>query len=149
MLSPRESSTTIFLDDKDWNLTFTDFLGNEKKLSSFNDKPLLVNFWATWCPPCVAELPSLQKLYDKYKDDAYFVFISNESVEIVDRFMADNEYSIPCYFGDDDASTLFVASVIPTTYLINKGHLIISKTGAANWDSRSFFKLMDELIGED
>ena len=149
MLSPRESPTTIFLDDEDWNFTFTDYSGNEVKLSSFNDKPLLVNFWATWCPPCVAELPSLQELYDKYKDDAHFVFISNESVETVNRFMANHGYSIPCYFGEDDNSTLLVAPVIPTTYLINKGHLIISKTGAAKWDSRSFFKLMDNLIGEN
>ena len=149
MLSPRESSTTIFLNDEDWDFTFTDSLGNKIKLSSFSDKPVLVNFWATWCPPCVAELPALQRLYDKYKNDVYFVFISNEPVGTVNRFMSKHEYSIPYYFGDGDNSIIFEASVIPATYLIHNGHLIISKRGAARWNSRKFFKLMDNLIDED
>ena len=60
--------------------------------NSLKEKVVFVNFWATWCPPCVAEMPSIQKLYDDYKDKVAFVFISNEDWTTIDTFYKDKGY---------------------------------------------------------
>lgn len=147
LLSPRESSKTIFLDEADWEFRVVDYDGNAIELNSLNGKPIFLNFWATWCPPCIAELPSIQKLYERYHDQVNFIFISNESPEIVKRFMDKKGYSFPLYAIAGSVPDAFEISTIPATFLIsNGGRLVLFKTGAAKWDSRKMLKLMDRLI---
>jgi thiol-disulfide isomerase/thioredoxin len=150
LLSPRESSKTIFLDDEDWAFQLVDYDGNVMDLSQLRGKPIFINFWATWCPPCIAELPSIQKLHDRYHDEVNFVFISNESPEDVIRFMDKKGYSFPLYAIAGPVPEAFETSTIPATFLISKGgRLVLYKTGAAKWDSRKMLKLMDRLIAEE
>lgn len=147
LLSPRESSKTIFLDDNDWAFRLVDYNGNVVELEQLKGKPVFINFWATWCPPCIAELPSIQKLYDRYSDKAHFIFISNEIPEDVNRFMKKRGYSFPLYAIAGPIPDAFETSTIPATYLISKGgRLVLYKTGAAKWDSRKMFRLMDRLV---
>jgi thiol-disulfide isomerase/thioredoxin len=150
LLSPRESSKTLFLDDHDWAFTVVDYEGNPLELGELRGKPILINFWATWCPPCIAELPSIQKLYDKYQSQVNFIFISNESPEEVMRFMKKKNYSFPLYALSGPVPETFESSTIPATYLVSAGgRLILRKTGAAKWDSKKMFRLMDRLIQEE
>lgn len=149
LLSPRESSKTIFLDRDDLNYRVVDFDGNVIELSQLQGKPVFINFWATWCPPCIAELPSLNNLYNLYKDKAYFLFISNEDPEEILSFMNKKGYSLPLYALAGPTPDIFETATIPTTYIIGKGgRLVVYKTGAAKWDSRKMVKLMDRLIAE-
>ena len=67
---------------------------------NFNDtkgEVVLLNFWATWCPPCIAELPSMQKLYNDYKDKVRFVFVTNEDKATIEAFLAEKGYDLPIY----------------------------------------------------
>ena len=105
--------------------------------------------WATWCPPCVAEMPSLQDLYNDYKDQVVFVFVTSEGAEKVTPFMEKNNYNLPIYNMMSKEPDLLSTQSIPTTYLINKkGEIVIKKTGAANWNSTKVRNQLDELIKE-
>ena len=118
------------------------------KLNDLNDKIIFVNFWATWCPPCRAEMPMIQKLYDDYKNDVAFLFVTNENWDVVKKYFDEKKYDLPVYNSiNSPPSKLTETNSIPASYLIDKeGNILISKVGAANWDSDKVRNLLDELI---
>lgn len=131
--------------DYDWNLVRMD--SKDVNFSRSKGKVVLVNFWATWCPPCVAEMPSLQKLYDEYGDKMDFYFVTSEKRETVQQFLSKNNYTFPVYFQVFDAPALLKASALPTTYLISKdGKIIIEEEGAADWNSEKTHQILDSLL---
>jgi thiol-disulfide isomerase/thioredoxin len=147
MLSPRESSKTMFLNEADWRMSLMSYSGALVELSEMKGKPVFINYWATWCPPCIAEMPSLQNLYNEYKDNVHFVFISKENPEVVMEFMESREYDLPLYSVVGRVTEPFETSTLPTTILIGSGgRMVLYKTGAARWDSKKVFQMMDELI---
>jgi len=117
--------------------------------NTLQDKVVFINFWATWCPPCVAEMPSMQKVYDDYKDKVAFLFVTNENWGKVSKFYKKNGYDLPTYNQLTKSPTLFESSSIPITFVVNKkGKIVIRKTGAANWNSKKTRKLLDDLIAK-
>ena len=146
LLAPREYNKTIILSEEELNMVLTDKSGENKTLTDFMDKPLLINFWSSWCYPCIAELPSFQKLYDKYKDKIHFIFIVNEPIDEINDFLEKKHYTLPCFNSNGTVSGMFENGIIPTTYLIYNEHIIVYKTGAARWDSGKFMKLLDKLV---
>ncbi|MBS9768143.1 MAG: TlpA family protein disulfide reductase [Flavobacteriaceae bacterium] len=114
------------------------------------NKVVLVNFWATWCPPCRAEMPMLQDLYRAYKDKLVFVLVSNEEEQKIISFLSEKGYDFPVYQSLTTPPSLFRATnSIPATYLIDKkGRVRISKTGTADWNSDKVHKLIDQLLEE-
>ncbi len=111
-------------------------------------KVVLVNFWATWCPPCIAEMPSLQKLYSDYNNRVEFVFISDEPFETIHSFLEKNNFAFKVY-KEAPKSDFFNVKSIPRTFLIDKqGKIVIDKTGAANWNSESVRNTIDDLLKE-
>lgn len=133
------------LNDYDWklkglNTTNIDF--NETK-----DKVVFINFWATWCPPCIAEMPSIQKLYDDYKDKVEFVFVSNEDWTTIEAFYKDKGYDLPTYNILSKVPNQLVSNSIPATFIIDKnGTIVVDKKGPADWNSDKFRILLDELV---
>ena len=127
-----------------WNLK-----GLNTENINFNEiknKVILVNFWATWCPPCIAELPSMQKLYRDYKDQIVFLFVTNENKETINTFLKKKNMYIPVYNPLNNRPKLFENRTIPITFLIDKqGYIIIKKKGAADWNSKKIRKLLDNL----
>lgn len=119
------------------DFTVLDMAGNEVKLSDYFGKPIILNFWATWCGPCKSELPAFNNMYEKYKDDVHFLFInltdgSRETIEGVTQFMEDEGYTFPVYFDTTmEAATKYGAYSIPTTFLIDdEGVPVHSQMGA-------------------
>lgn len=142
-----EASEREKLTDYNWKLV--DAKGNLLNFTSFENKPTLVNFWATWCPPCIAEMPDLNRLYNEYKHQVNFVFVSDEAIETVDAFLKKNQYNFQSFRPASKAPTLLQSSALPTTFLLDaKGKIIIKKTGAANWDHKSVKKLLEQLTAE-
>lgn len=133
------------IENYNWNLI------NEKgetiSFEQYKDKVILVNFWATWCPPCIAEMPGMQKLYDDYKDKVIFLFIANDEEDKVARFMEKYKYTLPVYYVYNSVPEVLEARSIPVTYLIDQsGNIIVDKTGSADWNSDRFRKVLDELL---
>ncbi len=113
------------------------------------NKVVLINYWATWCAPCIAEMPSLQKLYNDYKDKVMFFFVTTDDDPELNKFMNDKNYNYPIYRSLSAHPRPFVHNPIPQTYLIDKnGNIIIDKTNAANWNSSKVRETIDKLLAE-
>jgi thiol-disulfide isomerase/thioredoxin len=135
------------LTDYNWHLV--NQLGYNYDFNDAKGKVVLINFWATWCPPCIAEMPSLEALYDTYKDNVVFLFVSNEDPKTISKFMTKNNYSFQYYTPKSTNPKLFDVSAIPKTYIIDKkGEIVIDKTGAANWNSEGVRNQLDALLKE-
>jgi thiol-disulfide isomerase/thioredoxin len=131
----------------DWDLRTLD-----KKLINFSRskaKVTVVNLWATWCPPCVAEMPSFQKLYDAYADQIDFYFITAEHYERPLLFLKKNEYDFPVYITAVPGPEPLRSRSIPMSYVISKtGEVVIAEKGAANWNSDKVHSILDRLLAE-
>jgi thiol-disulfide isomerase/thioredoxin len=135
------------LDTYDWQLET--LAGERVNLTSSEGKVILINFWATWCAPCVAEMPSLQDLYSEYQDKMDFYFVSMESPNRVRAFMEKKGYDFPVYIPMQQVPYAIESYSLPTTYVISKdGKIAVDKTGAANWNSESTKRLLDDLLKE-
>ncbi|WP_340077423.1 TlpA disulfide reductase family protein [Leptobacterium sp. I13] len=125
---------------------------NEKELLDFSKvegKVVLINFWATWCPPCIAEMPSLQSLYDDYQEEVVFLFVTFEDVEKVEPFLTKRQYNFPVYQPVTKIPRKLRSRSIPATYLIDKeGKIVIDKKGPADWNSSKVRKQIDELLSK-
>ncbi|OSY89384.1 thiol-disulfide oxidoreductase [Tenacibaculum holothuriorum] len=126
---------------------------NTTEAVNFNElknKVVFVNFWATWCPPCVAEMPSIKKLHKDYKDKVVFIFVSNEKWPVINKFYRENEYDFPTYNNLSNPPKELSSSSIPATFIINKeGSIVMSKKGAANWNSDKVRVLLDSSLKEE
>src|SRR5271156_3906590 len=124
------SQTKVFADAAPaWELK--DVKGNTVKLSDFKGKVVIVDFWATWCPPCRAEIPHFVKLQDKYaKQGLVIVGISVDEggAEVVSSFAKANKINYPIALGNQDVAEQYGATDgIPTTFVIDRKGNIISK----------------------
>ncbi|MCK4561873.1 MAG: TlpA family protein disulfide reductase, partial [Flavobacteriaceae bacterium] len=135
----------IKLSTYDWQLV--DIQGNKVDFNTFKNKVIVVNFWATWCPPCIAEMPAFEKLYQDYKKDVVFLFVANDDPKKVKKFISAKGYSHPVYYQLTEAPKDLLSNSLPTTYIINKGgEIVVDKTGAADWNSGKVRDLLDTLI---
>lgn len=144
--SIEKSERRVDIDSYNWNLKGLNT--QSVNFESFKGKVVFVNFWATWCPPCKAEMPMIQSLYDDYKDKIEFVFITNEPWNLVEKFYTKYNYNLPSYNSLSAPPEKFSeTNSIPASYLIDKkGTIMVSKVGAANWNSDKIRKLLDKLI---
>ena len=131
-------------------LFFQDLEGNEFSLRNFENKVLFINYWATWCNPCLAEMPSMAELYNQYKenDNIVFLYLSKEDTDtIIDYIPKDDSLGqLPIYkvVTDDD---LFSTRGIPTTFIVNRnGEIVIKDVGSAVWNDQSVVNYLDKLL---
>jgi len=135
------------LGDYQWQLV--DLKGNPMEFRTLKGEVILVNIWATWCPPCVAEFPSFVKLHQDYGDKLAFVFVARDDPKKVEAFLQRKGYELPVYYPVSDPPTEFSGSSIPATYIIGKsGEIAVDEKGAANWNSRQTRELLDALLLE-
>ncbi|MBL4605042.1 MAG: TlpA family protein disulfide reductase [Flavobacteriaceae bacterium] len=149
MFSPSEvgEKSRITLEDYHWELT--NHKGESYNLNEAKGKVVFINLWATWCPPCIAEMPSMQELYNDYQDKVLFLFVSNEGQNKVASFFKKKEYNLPSFYPESEIPKELYSKTIPATYIIDKrGTIVIDKSGAANWNGSSVRSLLDRLILE-
>lgn len=111
--------------------------GEQVKLSDFKGRPVVLNFWASWCGPCKSEMPGFQNLYDDYGEEAAFVMVNltdgrRETTESAMAFVEEQGYTFPVYFDvEQEAAAAYYVTSIPATYFIDsEGNLIAYGLGA-------------------
>src|SRR5690606_12016182 len=134
------------------DLDFTDEKGNIQNTSSLRGKVVFINFWASWCPPCRAEFPSIEKLYTQFNDnsDMFFLTINEDSDLPKGRAYLDKEnFSVPLYTTVGNVPQEVYSGALPTTVVLDKkGKIRFHHTGFANYASTKFIQQMEELIRE-
>ena len=119
------------------DFTVTDVGGNRVSTADLSGKPVILNFWATWCPPCRSELPAFDKLYRQYGNEVSFMMIDltdgyRETVEGVKKFMSENGYTFPVYYDTEgSAAEAYNVSSIPFTVAVGRnGNIVGTHLGA-------------------
>tara|TARA_R110002049_G_scaffold45852_2_gene133325 strand:+ start:12158 stop:12733 length:576 start_codon:yes stop_codon:yes gene_type:complete len=143
--TPVEEREQQFLSSYHWELK--DSENNNFNFEEAKGHVVLLNFWATWCPPCIAEMPGLQELYDDYGDKVTFLFVAQDQEKRVQKFILKKEYTLPVYYEKSTTPKQLFSKSIPSTYLIGKdGKIVVAKTGAADWNSSTSRALIDGLL---
>lgn len=116
--------------------------GDRIPFSEFQGKTIFLNFWATWCPPCIAEMPNIQKLYKDLgdTDNLAFVMLSlDEDPEKAKAFIRRKEFDFPIYFPGSRRPGVYNSTAIPTTYVISPdGEIVLEKKGMSNYNTQDF-----------
>jgi thiol-disulfide isomerase/thioredoxin len=125
-------------------------LNQEKVTKRVGDGQItFLSFWATWCAPCVAELPSIEALHEDYKEQINFVLVTHENPEVIQKFLEKKDLNLPVYFPISIPPKALQSNSIPTNFLIDgEGRVLIKETGAANWNSKKVRGLLDGLLNE-
>ena len=133
---PTEVTDTQPTDSQDHtapDFTMLDLEWNEVTLASFVGKPIVLNFWASWCGPCKSEMPEIQEFYEQYGENVQFILVSvDDSLETAKKFIEDEGYTFPVYFDNTSLGGYsYGASSIPLTYFIDTdGQMVAYFRGA-------------------
>lgn len=135
------------LSAQDYEWTLLDENNQKVKIKDLADKPIFINFWATWCPPCLAEMPSMIRLQKDYEHQIHFVLISQENQSITKALLEEKNWDLKSFRPLNKTPETLSSSSLPTTFIINKeGVIVVKETGNKKWDSNSVRELLDELL---
>lgn len=129
------------------DFSFKDVSGNRIKLSDFRGKVVMLEFWATWCPPCRESIPAMRTVYGKYKDRGFVLLgISvdrgDDAGAKVSAFIRENAVSYPVFIDDGNLSSTYGANSIPMSFIIDKtGHIAVRHMG--------FIPNMEEVFSQE
>lgn len=135
------------------DFTVYDMDGNPHKLSDFRGKPVILNFWATWCGYCEAEMPDFEEKYQQYGDQIHFLMVdvtdgAQETVEKASAFIAERGFTFPVYYDTElQAASAYNTSGLPTTYFLDaEGYFVAWQQGMLS--AESLQKGIDILLAE-
>ncbi len=130
-------------------VSFTSSDGKTIDLAKLKGKVVFLNFWTTWCPPCIAEMPSVNSLYNKLKNNSNVIFVladADGDLENSTAFMKKKNFDLPVYIPAGQIPEQLFRGSLPTTVIINKkGEIVYSHEGMANYDSPEIEKLLTDL----
>ena len=138
--------------DADYDMKLVNSLGEITDLEDLRGKTIFMNYWATWCPPCVAEMPSINALRADVKDNPNIVFLmisEDKKLSVAEKWVMRKGLDLPIYQLASPIPDVYETGVVPSTFVISpEGKIVVYKTGIANYDSRRFRKLLKRLSAQ-
>jgi thiol-disulfide isomerase/thioredoxin len=135
------------LNSRDYQWVLHDARGEPLEVQTLRDRVIFLNFWATWCPPCIAELAEIQGAYEKHGGSVAFLLVTDQDPGVVEAFMEKHGYDLPVAYSSTPAPPIFEHGSIPTTYIISReGKIVVRKRGAVNWNSRGTDRIFEQLL---
>lgn len=136
-------------DEPTYRFTAVDKNGKKITLEELKGKVVFINYWATWCPPCIAEMPSIQTLYDKYKgkEDVAFLIVEIENrKDKALKFMEKKNLDLPVFFPEGKIPTEFFKGSLPTTVMLDKkGNIAHITEGMADYSGQDVVDFIEML----
>ncbi|MTI87371.1 MAG: TlpA family protein disulfide reductase [Balneolaceae bacterium] len=151
LISPDTELAEAPASPADYDMPLLSLDGERTTLEAFEGKTIFLNFWATWCPPCIAEMPNIQSLYeDIASEDIVFVMLSlDKDPQKARDFIARKDFTFPVYSLDGRRPIAYNSEVVPTTYVISPdGSIMLKHQGMANYDSREFRTFLHNISSE-
>ncbi|MCA0132356.1 TlpA family protein disulfide reductase [Winogradskyella alexanderae] len=142
-----EEGEREILSYQNWKLISDN--GEVLNLKDLKGRVLFINFWATWCPPCIVEMPSLQDLYNDFNEEVVFLFVTGDELETVRKFKTKNSYSFKVYNAVNKIPQNLETKSIPRTFIIDKaGAIVVDEKGAVDWYSQKVKTQLTTLLAE-
>lgn len=151
IIQPDIKKENTSIKEIDLNVALIDEQGMSMNLNDFEGKVLFINFWATWCPPCRAEMPGIQNLFEKVGTrNIEFVMISSDrDFQSAIDYKKKNGFTFPIYQLQGPLPVELESQVLPSTYVIDSGrHIVMTETGMAKYDSDKFVAFIMGLFKE-
>src|SRR5690606_33010162 len=136
------------LEKADYNIKLVDSQGKSVVLSDLKGKVIFLNIWATWCPPCIAEMPGINRLYkDVDQDEVAFVMLSvDDDFEKAIAFREKKGYDFEIYRLAGSMPAMYASNSIPSTYVIDaEGNLALTHQGMGQFDTKDFKEFLEGL----
>lgn len=134
------------------DLKFKDENGQTISLHSLKGKVVFINFWATWCPPCIQEMPSINELRKTFigNEDLVFLMVDADGkIEKSADWMKKKNFDLPVYISDSQIPRDLFAGALPTTILLDKQNNIVGKqVGGADYSSQEVIDLLNKLLNQ-
>src|SRR5690606_31689871 len=123
---------------------------SEGNLKEHRGKVVFLNVWGSWCPPCVGEMPSIQKSYEAKGEQVSFVLITmQDKQERIVPVLEKHNYSMQVYEANRLLPKALITNAFPTTFIINKkGEVVEKVTRSRNWNEEEVHKMLDKLLAE-
>jgi thiol-disulfide isomerase/thioredoxin len=139
-----ERNASVEVSSESWQWELSDRKGQYARLEDFKGKPIFLNFWATWCPPCNAELPYIVETIEESKADVVFLLVTSESPEKVEAFLTRKQLDIPVYFMHNYPGSELEAPALPTTFVIDAdGRVIHRSKGMRKWSAEELNAMLN------
>jgi peroxiredoxin len=132
------------------DLVLIDLDGNTHNIADYRGKVVLVNFWATWCPPCRDEMPSMQRVWDKLKDKGFVILAVDvgEDADNIIPFTMEHDLEFPILLDKSDKTArAWRVRGMPTSFLVDKqGNIVYQALGGREWDDEKIVNIIQRLI---
>lgn len=139
----------VIINDFNWKLI--DENGATVNLEALKGKVIIMNFWATWCPPCIAEMPDLQELFNTFdtEKEISFLFVTSDPFTKTKAFKEKEGFTFPVFRPLETYPRELEHTTIPQTFVIDKsGKIVVDKNGVANWSSEKTIQLINDLLSK-
>lgn len=152
VITPDTDLDEASLEEVDYDFQLKNLNGEIVHLSDYKGKVIFLNLWATWCAPCIAEMPNIQGLYDKIDDkNIEFIMLSMDQKEAkAKKFIDKKGFTFPVFMAASPVPEMFKVPSIPTTFVISpEGKVVSKKVGMANYDKKRFKNFLEGLVSQN